>query len=174
MNNNTFVHKYIKSLVNKDDIVVDMTLGNGNDAFFLADKVKHLYGFDISKKAIENSKARLKEFNNITYINDNHCKVDEYIKEDVRLFIYNLGYLPHSDEISITNKDDTLVSFIKAYKLLENNGYIVMTFYLGHPGGKDEYYHLDKYFRENNILIIEKYQNKVIDAPITYIIKKSI
>lgn len=27
MNNNTFVHKYIKGLINKDDETVDMTMG---------------------------------------------------------------------------------------------------------------------------------------------------
>ena len=36
MNNNTFVHKYIKGLINKKDICVDMTMGNGNDTYYLA------------------------------------------------------------------------------------------------------------------------------------------
>ena len=36
MNNNTFVHKYIKGLINNNDEVVDMTMGNGFDTLFLA------------------------------------------------------------------------------------------------------------------------------------------
>ena len=53
-------------------------------------------------------------------------------------------------------------------------GYIAITFYLGHSGGKDEYYHLDKYIKDNNILVLEKYKQDKIDSPITYIIKKLI
>jgi len=34
MNNNTFVHKYLKPLIKKEDTVVDMTAGNGNDTLF--------------------------------------------------------------------------------------------------------------------------------------------
>ena len=174
MNNTTFVHKYIKSLLKKDYAVVDMTLGNGNDTLFLANKVKKVYAIDIAKEAINKSKKILKDFNNIVYICDNHTNVDKYIEDEINLFIFNLGYLPHSDIISVTNKNDTLKAFIKAYKLLMPGGYIAITFYLGHSGGKDEYYHLDKYIKDNNILVLEKYKQDKIDSPITYIIKKLI
>ena len=172
MNNNTFVHKYIKPLVNKDDICIDMTLGNGNDSLLLCQLSKKVYGFDISNQAIENSKNRLREFNNIEYINDNHINVDKYVDEKAKLIIFNLGYLPHSDKTSVTKKDDTLIAFKKAYDLLNDNGYIVITFYIGHSGGKDEYYLLRDYIEKNSLQIIETYRQDKIDSPITYIIKK--
>ena len=59
----------------------------------------------------------------------------------------------------------------KAYELILD-GYIIITFYIGHIGGKDEYYLLDNYIKENNILVLEKYRQDKIDSPITYIIKK--
>ena len=96
MNNNTFIHKYIKPLVSKDDICVDMTLGNGNDTLFLSSLAKKVIGFDIAIEAINNSKEKLKDVDNVILINDNHINVNSYVKEKVKLFIFNLGYLPHS------------------------------------------------------------------------------
>lgn len=173
MNNNTFVHKYIKSLISKDDVCIDMTLGNGNDSLLLCEYAKKVYGFDISKTAIENSKNRLSNFNNIEYINDNHINVDEYVKERIRLAIFNLGYLPYSDENSVTKAEETLIAFEKVYKLLQEDGYIIITFYLGHKGGKEEYYLLDDYINKNRLLILETYRQDKLDSPITYIIKKT-
>ena len=82
--------------------------------------------------------------------------------------------MPGSDDKTITKANETLIAFKKAYSILNNNGYIVITFYRGHVGGKDEYYLLTKYIQENNINVIEKYKaNRNIDEPYTYIIKKS-
>ena len=172
MNNNTFVHKYIKPLVNSNDTCVDMTLGNGLDTQFLCKYAKHVYGIDISLEAINNSKLRLKDENNITFINDNHIDIDKYVKKPIKLFVFNLGYLPHSKDSNITKAEETLIAFKKAYKLLENGGYIVITFYIGHKGGKQEYYLLDSYIKENRFHIIETYRQDKLDSPITYIIKK--
>lgn len=173
MNNNTYVHKYIKSLISNDDICIDMTLGNGNDSEILCKLSKKVYGFDISKQAIINSKKRLCNFHNIEYINDNHINVDKYVRENVKLVIFNLGYLPHSEEKSITKANETLIAFKKAYDLLENNGYMVITFYIGHKGGKDEYYLLNDYINKNRLQILETYKQDKIESPITYIIKKN-
>lgn len=173
MKTNTFVHKYLKGLINKDDEVVDMTVGNGNDTYLLCKLAKRVIGFDINEEAINNTKERIKEFDNYELILDNHINVDKYIKNKMKLFIFNLGYLPHSQNPTTTKGAETLVAFKKAYDLLMNNGYIIITFYVGHKGGFDEYYLLNKYFNENNILVIEKYQAKSsILEPITFIIKK--
>lgn len=173
MKTNTFVHKYLKGLINKDDEVVDMTVGNGNDTYLLCKLAKRVIGFDINEEAINNTKERIKEFDNYELILDNHINVDKYIKNKMKLFIFNLGYLPHSQNPTTTKGTETLVAFKKAYDLLMNNGYIIITFYVGHKGGFDEYYLLNKYFNENNILVIEKYQAKSsILEPITFIIKK--
>lgn len=172
MNNNTFVHKYLKSLIKENDIVVDMTLGNGNDTLFICKYAKHVYAFDILPQAIENSKKKLCSINNVSLILDNHINIDKYINNKVKLFIFNLGYLPNSDMRVITKAEETLIAFKKAYNLLIDNGYIIITFYLGHIGGKKEFYQLDKYIKENNILILEQYKQDKLNSPITYIIKK--
>lgn len=173
MKNSTFVHKYISSLIDENDIVSDMTVGNGNDTLLLCKLAKKVYGFDIQEEAITKTKEKTKEYNNLILVKDNHTNVDLYIKEKIRLFIFNLGYLPNSDSKVITKKDETLIAFKKAYDLLDDNGYIVITFYLGHIGGKDEYYLLEKYIKNNKLNIVEIYkENKQLNEPITYIIKK--
>lgn len=173
MNNNTFVHKYIKPLINHNDICVDMTLGNGLDSELLCKYAKKVYGFDVSIEAINNSKQRLSSFNNIEYIHDNHINVERYVKEKVKLSIFNLGYLPHSSDTNTTKANETLLAFKKIYELTSTNGYIVITFYIGHIGGKQEYYTVTNYIKENKFLILETYRQDKIDSPITYIIKKN-
>ena len=172
MNNNTFVHKYIASLIGKDDICVDMTAGNGNDTLFLAERCKHVYAFDISPAAIEKSRKRLKNMDNVTLICDDHVHVERHVEAGIRLFVFNLGYLPHSDHPTVTEAEKTLLAFRKAYELLQEHGYIVMTFYLRHPGGRDEFYLLDSYLRKQQITILESYRQDKIDSPITFIIRK--
>ena len=172
MNNNTYVHKYIKSLISLDDVCLDMTLGNGNDTLFLSKLAKKVYGFDIQEQAIINSKEKLKNVNNVELILDNHINIDKYIKDKVKLVIFNLGYLPNSDNTIITKADETLIAFKKAYELLEDNGYLIISFYVGHIGGKQEYYLLDRYINDNKLLVLEKYRQDKLDSPITYIIKK--
>ena len=172
MNNNTFVHKYIRPLISKEDLCVDMTAGNGNDTLFLAELAKKVIAFDISTEAIRRSKEKLKDFDNAEFINDNHINVDKYIYNKVRLFIFNLGYLPHSEENTVSKAEDTLIAFKKSYELLEDGGYIVITFYIGHIGGKDEYYLLDDYIKKNRLQILETYSQNKINSPITYIIRK--
>ncbi len=174
MNNNTFVHKYIKGLLNKEDEVVDMTMGNGFDTLFLGEISKYVLSFDINAKAIKNTKEKIKDLNNIKLILDNHINVDKYLDHKVKLFLFNLGYLPNSEDHTITKKDETLIAFKKAYDLLLDDGYIIITFYIGHIGGKDEYYLLDSYIRNNNIKVIETYRAyRHYNEPITYIIRKS-
>lgn len=172
MNNNTFVHKYIRTLINKNDVTVDMTSGNGNDTLYLAELSGFVYAFDISKQAIERTTEKIQGYNNVRLINDNHINIDRYGISDIRLFIFNLGYLPNSDNSTITSAQDTLAAFKKAYALLKDDGYIIITFYLGHHGGKSEYYLLDEYIRKNNIKVMEKYSQQKIDSPITYVIRK--
>ena len=149
-----------------------MTAGNGNDTLFLSELSKEVIAFDISEEAIRRTKERIKGRDNVTLIHDSHVNVDRYLQEKARLFIFNLGYLPRSDESTVSKAEDTLLAFRKAYELLEENGYIVITFYLGHKGGKDEFYLLDGYIRKNRFQINETYSQNKLDSPVTYIIRK--
>ncbi len=172
MNNNTFVHKYLKTLIRKEDITVDMTVGGGNDTLFLASLAKEVIGFDISKEALDRAEERLLGKDNVTLYCQSHEYVDRYVKH-ARFFLFNLGYYPYGDRSLPTRSSSTLVAFKKAWDLLEEGGYIVITFYRGHQGGEEEYYLLDRYIRNNALPVIETYrQYRSAEEPVTYILKK--
>ena len=58
-------HDLLESLVNKNDIIIDATLGNGYDSLFLSNLVTKIIGFDIQEMAINNSKETLKNITNV-------------------------------------------------------------------------------------------------------------
>lgn len=173
MNNNTYIHTYIKPLISNDSICVDMTMGNGNDTYLLCRYAKKVYAFDISPEAVENTRKRIEEFNNYQLILDSHANVDLYIKERCDLFIFNLGYLPKAKEYTVTEVGQSLAAVKKAYSLLKENGYLIISFYLGQNGGHDEYYQITDYIKQEHMDVLETYRQERIESPITYIIKKS-
>lgn len=171
MRTNTFIQHYIQKLIRPNDLVVDMTLGNGNDAAFLATLTDRVIGFDISQEAIDNSSKRLPA--EVKLIKDSHHNVDRYINEPVRLFIFNLGYLPNSQNISVTGANTSLCAIKKAYQLLADGAYLIITFYKGHPGGLEEYQLLKAYIQNNDFNIVGIYRSyDHCLEPETYIIRK--
>lgn len=135
-----FAHDIINDKVSSNDICVDMTIGNGNDTLLLCKKAKFVYGFDIQNKAIENTDNLLKENNlkNYKLILKSHSEIDSYINEKIKLFIYNLGYLPKGDKQITTLYETTLLSLNKALYLLDNKGIIILVVYPGHEQGSIE------------------------------------
>ena len=53
--------KLFKENINKDDITIDATIGNGHDTAILAELSKFVYGFDIQELALVNTTNLLKE-----------------------------------------------------------------------------------------------------------------
>lgn len=138
-------HLLLDTYITKEDTLIDMTLGNGNDSLYFINKVKHIVAFDIQELAIINSKKLLKDYQNITYILDNHANIDKYdIKYDYA--IYNLGYLPKSNKKIKTNCFDT----IKSLEILIKNNIkaILLTIYEGHEEGLIESNEIIKYLKD--------------------------
>ncbi|ULG71366.1 tRNA (mnm(5)s(2)U34)-methyltransferase [Macrococcus brunensis] len=123
------------------DIVVDATCGNGNDTLYLAGKVSengHVYAFDIQDAAIQNAKEKTKDYSNITFIQDGHEHVSNYVTDTISCAIFNLGYLPKGDK-SITTLPATTIEAINAlFKLLKPGGMIILVIYPGHAEGQIE------------------------------------
>ncbi|MBR4484504.1 MAG: 16S rRNA (cytosine(1402)-N(4))-methyltransferase, partial [Erysipelotrichaceae bacterium] len=59
--------------VKEDGIYVDGTLGRGGHSKLILEKLKNgkLYCFDLDEEAIEESKAFLKDYENVEFIHDN-------------------------------------------------------------------------------------------------------
>lgn len=141
----------IEKKISSKDVVVDATLGNGNDTLFLSDIVKcgKVYAFDIQKVAIDNFNIILEKNNisNVILINDGHENMDKYITDGVRAVMFNLGYLPKGDKNIVTKPETTIVALEKSLKLLLPGGLITIVAY-PHEEGKKEREYILKYLNK--------------------------
>lgn len=162
--------------VSKNDLVVDMTTGNGNDTLFLAGISKKVYGFDIQDIAINNTNELLisNNINNYELFNCSHDKIDEVLYNymgNIKLVLFNLGYLPCGDKSITTMHETTLKAVINSYKMIKDDGLILIVFY-PHPEGKLEENVILDYLNKENIHY-NTYRNTLnINAPYLLVIKK--
>ena len=80
--------------VKKNGLYIDGTLGRGGHSIEILKRLKEgqLYVFDLDEEAIKESKERLKDYQNVTYIHDNYANVAKYVKkETVDGIILDLG-----------------------------------------------------------------------------------
>lgn len=98
IHNSILVNEVIERLEIKDNgVYVDATLGLGghSEAILKKNKTIKLIVFDQDKKALEFAKKRLKEFNNIIFVNENFIKIKEILKdlkiEKVDGILFDLG-----------------------------------------------------------------------------------
>ena len=139
------VNQIIENNIKPNDIVIDMTCGNGNDTLFLSKIVNKgfVYGFDIQDNAINNTKKLLEE-NNITnykLFKSSHDNVDKYLSDyigKISLILFNLGYLPNGDKNITTKSSTTLKALKKAIKMLNLKGIILIVIYPHEEGKKEE------------------------------------
>ena len=171
----------IDTKVKKGDIVLDLTMGNGHDTLYLADKIGingKVYSFDIQKEALLNTKKLLEENNikNVELIQDNHKNILNYVNEYIDFAVYNLGYLPGGNKNVITKWDSTIYSLKSVLSILRIKGIVCICSYIGHSGGKKEYDEIIKFCKdlpkkEFNIIDI-KHINRSENAPRMIIIEK--
>lgn len=168
------VKKICSENITKNDFVVDMTVGNGNDTLFLANISRKVFGFDIQDVAIENTKKLLRENNVYNYelFNISHEKINDVLKEyekNIKLILFNLGYLPCGDKSITTNHKTTLNAVKNSFGMLSSNGLILIVFY-PHPEGKTEAQVVLEYLNKNK-LEYKIYKNTPnIDAPYLVVI----
>jgi SAM-dependent methyltransferase len=138
----TLAHHYWKWLLHPNDSVIDATCGNGKDALYLAELLPQgvVIGIDISARAIQKSKETTSHLSNVLLFHQSHESFPEvaYAKE-IKLIVYNLGYLPGSGNKSETTETHvTLFSVKKSLSLVVEGGVVSITCYPGHPEGKKE------------------------------------
>jgi|CZCB01.1.fsa_nt_gi hypothetical protein len=138
-----FSHRLLQEHVTKEDVALDLTVGNGHDILFLTQVARFVYGFDIQAEALERAATRLAGRENYLLIKDSHENFPDYVKEGFKAAVFNLGYLPGGDK-TITTKAEATLKTVRA--VLENilpGGICVIVVYPGHPEGK----------RESNLLL---------------------
>lgn len=175
-------HTIINHIVDRGDYVVDATAGNGHDTVFLARLVGHegkVYSFDIQEEAIIQTKSRLiKEelSDRVELLWESHDLIDKYVDEKISAVMFNLGYLPGSDQQIKTKTNTTLRALNKSLELLNHGGVITIVVYTGHDGGLEEGISIEKWIKLLNAKIYHvvklNYLNKLQDSPYIICIQK--
>lgn len=141
-------HERVAALLGEGDLAVDATAGNGHDTLFLARGVGgdgHVWAFDIQQQAIDACRTRLSEAGlaeRVSLIRDGHQFMPQYLPEtargQIRVVMFNLGYLPGSDKAVTTTAETTLKALDAAAALLSREGLLSVLVYRGHDGGEQE------------------------------------
>ena len=137
-------HELIKANIQPGQFWVDATCGNGYDTVFLAEAVTargHVFAFDVQTAACEATEARAKQagFKHISIFNDSHENTAKYTMDQIDGAVFNLGYLPGAAR-KITTKPKSTKKAVKSIMgLLKCTGFICITAYVSHPGGRREY-----------------------------------
>lgn len=172
-----FVHRLLEDTLSKEDITIDATCGNGHDTLKLAMLSKFVYGFDVQDIAVENTTSLLnsKDITNFKVIKDSHANLSKYVSDKVKAVTFNLGYLPGSDKSVQTSFTSTLQALHSCLDILEKNGVICISLYIGHEGGINEAMEVEKFVKP-----LDRFKYKVVKydfinkvkAPYVLIIEK--
>ena len=143
-------HSYWANAVQKGDIVIDATCGNGYDTLKLCQLALFpafgkVYAIDIQPQAIHATHKYLEHhlssdlMQQVEIQQRCHSIFPSCIESDsVKMIVYNLGYLPGGNKNKTTMRDTTLLSLQNAQTILKPEGLICVTCYPGHPEGAME------------------------------------
>ena len=183
INKITEVNKiFLEKIIEKGDVVIDATMGNGYDTVYLGNLVGEngkVYAFDVQEEALVSTKKKVIRDNmedRVELILDGHENLDKYVKENVSCVVFNLGYLPRAKHIVITKPDTTLQAIKKSLDLLKPNGIISIAAYIGHEGGLDEKNYIGEYLNSldqnyYNVLHME-FTNQINNPPQLILVEK--
>jgi predicted methyltransferase len=144
----SFVKNAMENVIRPGDGVIDATVGGGLDTLFLSKAVGPqgtVFGFDVQQHALDKAAQRLASEpapDNVRLFLAGHETMAEHIPArfhgTMAGAMFNLGYLPGSDQSVITRPASTCAAIDAALGLLRKGGVISMVLYTGHPGGEDE------------------------------------
>ena len=168
--------------VEPGDAVIDATMGNGHDTLFLCEAVGpegRVYAFDVQEQAVTSTEALLREngvLDRARLYLCGHQHMDEYVKEQVRAAVFNLGWLPGGDHTVTTLWETTRIAIEKSLSLLLPLGMLVVCAYPGHPEGDRERAELTTLLyglsnRRYNVLH-QRFLNASPGAPECFIVQK--
>lgn len=179
-------HIIVSRYIQRGDIVVDATFGNGYDTLFLAQTVGeegYVFGFDIQDLAYENTEKLLKDSApsaNVRLFLKNHSLMKEIIPVEfhgkVSAIMFNLGYLPQSDKSITTNPQDTDLALRNAVEILKPGGIITVSVYIEQINGAVEHKTVQefvhklsgKYFETMHV----QYPSRLKTPPELFVIRK--
>ena len=183
INKITEVNKiFLEKIIEKGDVVIDATMGNGYDTVYLGNLVGEngkVYAFDVQEEALISTRKKVIRDNmedRVELIFDGHENLDKYVQESVSCIVFNLGYLPRAKHAIITKPNTTLEAIKKGLNLLKPNGIMSIAAYIGHEGGLEEKNYICEYLdnldqREYNVLHME-FTNQINNPPQLILVEK--
>lgn len=142
-------HDLLRPVVRPGDQVLDATVGNGHDTCFLAEcvgKSGRVLGLDVQESALRVTKSRLERAglgDRVALMQSGHEGLEQLLPEamrgQLRVAMFNLGYLPGGDHSLITRPETTLTALSVTLAHLLPDGVISVMVYRGHAGGHEEY-----------------------------------
>lgn len=181
-----FAHTLLKMAIKNGDVVIDATVGNGNDTLFLAElvgKTGHVFGFDIQEQAIQHTNKRLEYLElqkNVTLFLKSHDQIKAALPTDasrkITAAIFNLGYLPGGDKQIVTKPQSTIEAIKQLLDIMEIEGIIVIVVYHGHQGGqheRDELVHFAESLDQQQAHVLQyRFMNQQNNPPFIIAIEK--
>lgn len=172
-----YTHHFIRQHVEKGDVCIDATAGNGHDTLFLCELVGDkgkVIAMDIQEMAVNNTKELLKEYSfekNTEVILDSHENIGKYAKEEsISCIVFNLGYLPGGNHALATQAKSTILAMEASLKLLKKNGLLSVTIYSGGDSGFEEKDAVLKWMKnldtKRYLVIVSEYYNRPNHPPI--------
>jgi hypothetical protein len=143
-------HRFWEQLLQPGDHAIDSTCGNGKDSLKLAQLILKndagfLLGMDIQQEALNTTQNLLKRhlepslLQNVRLVLQSHDTFPEIVySKEIKLIVYNLGYLPGGNKSLTTQLETTIKSLQQALSLICKGGAISVTCYPGHPEGARE------------------------------------
>jgi len=176
-------HSMLAEHIEPGDKVLDATAGNGHDTLFLAEMVGttgKVYACDIQEEAIRRTRERLQSHSLAERV-ELHLMSHADIPAEwgpLAAAVFNLGYLPQSDETIITQGETTLSAVKKILPMLRTGGLLLLVVYIGHEGGKEEGQLLENYLQSLPVkeYLVLKYQyiNPANNPPYILAVEKKI
>lgn len=183
MNSLQLSHHYWQIFLQKADIVIDATCGNGKDTLKLAQLVPQglVISMDIQAQALDATRDLLKK--NLDSVQRERIFLLHRSHEEfppiypVKLIVYNLGYLPKGDKSITTMTDTTLKSVAGALEHIQEGGAVSIVCYPGHAEGVVEEKSLVTYATalspERFTVFYHQHVNRKSSPSFLWIVKKS-
>jgi predicted methyltransferase len=144
-----FAHQLAAARIRPGDLAIDATAGSGVDTLFLARCVGaggRVYSIDVQEEALARTRSRLdRELPGAEWVKlhlSSHARLGEIVPGPLHgtaaAVMFNLGYLPGSDQKVITRAESTLPALDAALGMLRSGGIVTAVLYSGHPGGAEE------------------------------------
>ncbi|MFF2888987.1 class I SAM-dependent methyltransferase [Paenibacillus sp. NPDC057967] len=141
----SMAHKWTSERAGSGDAVIDATAGGGVDTLALAELVGSkgiVYAFDIQQSALDRTRERLEAAGGLPQVQlllQDHAGMANAVAPEhvgqIAAIMFNLGYLPGSDQSIVTQPESTIEALQAAMGLLRPGGILTCVLYPGHPGG---------------------------------------